>query len=145
MGWSITVSLSTTRTPVAFRRSEHLDHAESAVHLVRNAERGQVDTGAGFQNADTSGLPGGALGTAFTSTTSTFSEVADALRHKVRVSVDAERYSVASAVFAGNGLGTATVIDHTFYSVDLVGRPITVGHIVTINSLNALFAATSHT
>ena len=46
----------------------------------------QIDVGAGFQNADTSGLPGSGIGTAFTTTNDTFNEVADSLRHKVRVS-----------------------------------------------------------
>lgn len=91
----------------------------------------QVDTGAGFQNADTSGLPGGGIGTAFTTVAGTFAEVPDALRHKVEVKLDAETYNQASALFAfGNGLGRQTVLDRTFTSAELVGKPLTVGHFV---------------
>ena len=100
----------------------------------------QVDTGTGFVDADTSGLPGGALGKSFTTTTDTFAEVDDALRHKVRVSLDVEKYSAATAAFVGGGgLGTVTVLDQTFNSVDLVGRSLTVSQFVVSNSINAAF------
>ncbi len=108
----------------------------------------QIDTGSGFQNADTSGLPGAGIGTAFTTATSTFTEVADSLRHKVEVKLDAEIYSQASALFGlgGNGLGTTTVLDKTFNSVDLVGRPLTIGNFVNVSSLGSLaFSSTTTT
>jgi hypothetical protein len=93
----------------------------------------QIDTGSGFVNADTSGLVGGALGTGFTAATSTFAVIADTLRHKVEVKLDAEMYSPAGGAFGlGNGLSTTTVLDRTLNSVDLVGRPISVGAIVTV-------------
>src|SRR5262245_7023668 len=38
-------------------------------------------TGGGFVSADTSGLPGGVIGTAFTTVTNSFTQVADSLRH----------------------------------------------------------------
>ena len=96
-------------------------------------------TGAGFVNADSSNLPGGGIGTAFTTTTETFTEVADALRHKVRVKLDAETYSQIGALFGlGNGLSTATVLDRTFNSVDLVGRPLTIGNFVSQSAIGAL-------
>ena len=100
----------------------------------------QMETGAGFVNVDTSGLPGGGLGTAFTTVTDTFAEVDDALRDKVRVSLEVEKYNSAAAAFAGgNGLGTTTVLDQTFNSVDLVGRSLTVSQFVVSSSINAAF------
>lgn len=99
----------------------------------------QVDTGNGFQNADTSGLGGTAIGAAYTTATGTFTQVADSLRHKVEVKLDAETYSQIAAVFGvGDGLGTATVLDHTFNSVDLVGRPVTVGNFVSQGGIPGL-------
>ncbi len=96
----------------------------------------QIDVGAGLVDADTSGLPGGGIGTAFTTISSTFTEVPDNLRHKVRVTLDAETYSQSAAAFSAgaNGLTTATVLDRTFNSVDLVGRPLTVGQFVSDNN-----------
>src|SRR5262249_3339516 len=99
----------------------------------------QFDTGIGFQDADSSGLPGGGIGTAFTPATSTFTEVADNLRHKVEVKLNAESYLQASAALGGTtGLSTRPVLDQVFNSVDLVGRPLTVGHLVTDNTIASL-------
>ncbi|HXG11018.1 MAG TPA: transglutaminase domain-containing protein, partial [Gemmataceae bacterium] len=99
----------------------------------------QFDTGNGFQNADTSGLPGGGIGTAFTTTADTFAEVADGLRHKVEVKQDAETYTqFAAALGVGDGLSTATVLDLTFRTVDLVGHPLTVGNFVSTDGIPGL-------
>src|SRR5262249_21714460 len=104
-------------------------------------------TGTGFVNADTSGLPGGAIGTAFTTATSTFTQVADSLRHKVEVKLDAEIYAQAAAALGvSDGLSTTTVLDHTFNTVDLVGHPLTLGHFVDVNSTGSLvFASRTYT
>ncbi len=92
----------------------------------------QIDVGAGFQNADTSGLPGSAIGSAFTTTSGTFNEIANSLRHKMRISLEAETYSQVTAAFnGGTGLTTATVLDMTWNAVDLVGKPLSVAHFVT--------------
>ncbi|MBX9627736.1 MAG: transglutaminase family protein, partial [Gemmataceae bacterium] len=99
----------------------------------------QLDTGGGFVSADTSGLPGSGLGAAFTATSDTFAEVADGLRHKVGLKLNVEKYSSAGALFGfGNGLSTAPVLDRMFNTVDLVGRTLTVGHLVNEQSLGAL-------
>ena len=75
--------------------------------------------------------PAAAIGTAFTTINDTFNEVADALRHKVRISLDAETYGQATAAFGGStGLATAKVLDKTWNAVDLVGRPISVSQFV---------------
>ncbi|HEY2784103.1 MAG TPA: transglutaminase domain-containing protein [Fimbriiglobus sp.] len=108
----------------------------------------QIDTGAGFQDADTSGLPGGGIGTAFTTVAGTFTEVADNLRHKVEVKLDAEIYNSASALFGGlggNGLSTSTVLDQSFNTVDLIGRPLSIGNLVTQSALGGLVFSSSTT
>ena len=89
----------------------------------------RFDTGAGMQDADP--LLGGYGSGTFTAAQGTFAEVPDALREKTRVTLDAEIYSVADAAFGGTGLKTTTVLDQTFNDVDLVGKPITLGHFVS--------------
>ncbi|MEQ1825171.1 MAG: transglutaminase domain-containing protein, partial [Pirellula sp.] len=92
----------------------------------------QIDVGAGFLDADTSGLPGSGIGTSFTTTNDTFNEVADALRHKVRVSLEAETYSQAQGAFnGGNAITISRVLDRTWNAVDLVGKPLSVSQFVT--------------
>ncbi|MEO8270741.1 MAG: transglutaminase domain-containing protein, partial [Aureliella sp.] len=101
----------------------------------------QADTGLGFQNADSSGLPGGVFGTPFTIASNTFNEVADELRHKAQVSLEAEMYNSASALFGGlggGGFSTSTVLELKMNDVELVGRPITIGNFVVSSALNAL-------
>jgi hypothetical protein len=68
-------------------------------------------------------------GQTFTATTTTFDAVPPAEQHRVRVRVIAETFSQAGAMY-GFGLGTATVLDATYASADLVGRPLTLGHFV---------------
>jgi len=96
-----TVGYIPAGTPVADPANDTNLLAETRAHYWL-----QIDTGGGFQNADSSGLPGGGIGTAFTTATSTFGEVADSLRHKVQVKVDAEKYSQLSDV-QRRGLGGA--------------------------------------
>ena len=106
----------------------------------------QLDTGTGFVSADTSGLAGSGMGASFTTTTDTFAAVADGLRHKVRVKLDAETYNQAAALLgAGNGLGTTTVLDHTFNAVELVGKPLSVAHHISRNTAGFIFTATTNT
>jgi hypothetical protein len=77
--------------------------------------------------------------------TSHFSEVADNLRHKVEVQLNAEITSTASSLFGG-GLGTPTpVLDHTFNTVDLVGKPLAIGNFVNRSSGGFIFTATTTT
>src|SRR5262249_34200788 len=73
---------------------------------------------------------GAASGQTFTTKSGNFDDVPEALQHKVRIRVNAETYSQAGAVY-GFGLGTATVLDQTFDTVDLVDKPVTVGHFVS--------------
>jgi uncharacterized membrane protein len=101
------------------------------IAIARNHCWLQVDLGSGFQNADTSGFPGSGIGFAPAAVASTFNEVADALRHKVTVTLDAEVYSETQAAFnAGNGVSITRVLDRTWNAVELVGKPVTVAHFV---------------
>lgn len=76
-------------------------------------------------------------------TSDTFTEVADALRHKVRLSLEAETYRQAVAAFNGStGLTTATVLDKTWNAVELVGKPISVSQFVNeVNQGGAAFSS----
>ena len=71
-----------------------------------------------------------AIGQAFAAATGNFTDVPEAQQHKVRVRVTTETYSQAGALY-GFGLANSTVLDQTFDSVDLVDKPITVGHFVS--------------
>ncbi|WP_165074533.1 Ig-like domain repeat protein [Paludisphaera rhizosphaerae] len=102
----------------------------------------QLNTGSGFQNADPS-FASATIGAAFAAPTSTFAAVPDSLRHKVYLSVDREL--TQSDLFGGSFQSVATVLSDVFNTVELVGRPITLGHLVTSTSVGALFAATINT
>jgi hypothetical protein len=103
----------------------------------------QFDAGTGLVNADP--LMTATLGQSAASPTGTFTEVADALRSKTRIQVDAEIYSQAGALFGGSGLSTSTVLDLTFNDVSLVGRPLTIGNDVSTTGGGFVFTALSHT
>jgi transglutaminase-like putative cysteine protease/uncharacterized membrane protein len=97
----------------------------------------RFDPGSGMQDADPL-MAGATVGHAFTAPTGTFSEVADSLRAKTEVQLVAETYSQASALFGLSGLSTSVVLDQTFNDVDLVGRTLTFGNLVTTTGLSAL-------
>src|SRR5262249_44448901 len=91
----------------------------------------QFDVGATFQDIDTT-FANAQVGQTFTTATGTFTEVPDALRHKVTVRLKAETYNQATAAFGfSDGLSTTTVLNQTFNTVELVGRPITIGNFVS--------------
>lgn len=101
------------------------------IALARNHYWLQIDLGSGFQNADTSGFPGSGIGFAPAVVASTFDEIADAMRHKVTMTLDAEIYSETQTAFnAGNGVSITRVLDRTWNAVELVGKPVTVAHFV---------------
>lgn len=105
----------------------------------------QFDAGTGFQNADSS-FSGAAIGQTFTAVTATLNEVPDGLRHKVHIELDRELANTASALFNGGAtLSRETVLDVTFNSVELVGRPLSIGHFVQSNTLpSPVFSAVTH-
>ncbi len=104
----------------------------------------ELDTGSGFQDADPT-VPGATLGQAFTAVATTFTEVPDALRHKVEVSVDAETTTPLAGLFGASPEGRATVLDETFATVELAGKALAVGHFVDSVSLGGLFSSTTNT
>jgi uncharacterized membrane protein len=99
----------------------------------------QFDTGTGFQHADP--LLTGFIGIAATTAQSTFNLVPDNLREKTEITLQAEIYSQAGVAF-GLGLQTTTVLDATFNDVDLVGRPLTLGHFVASSAVGGLVFTT---
>jgi uncharacterized membrane protein len=103
----------------------------------------QFNTGSGFQDADPL-MPGATIGQTFTTSTGTFAEVADDLREKTEVQLNAEFYSPGIGGLGG-GLSTTTVLDQTFNDVDLVGHPLTVGNIVNQSSTGFIFTTTTNT
>ncbi len=106
----------------------------------------QADLGAGMQDLDTA-FAAGQLGQTFAPLAGTFAEVPDALRHKVTVRMDVETWSQAAAAFGvGGGLSTATVLEQTFNTAELVGRPLTIGHFVSAAAIGApVFASRTTT
>jgi hypothetical protein len=100
----------------------------------------QFDAGNGMTDADPL-MAGATVGHTFTAATGTFAAVADALRAKTEITLKAEIYDQAAGVFGGliggNGLTTTTVLDKTFNDVDLVGRPLTIGDLVSNSSTGA--------
>jgi uncharacterized membrane protein len=103
----------------------------------------QFDAGAGMTKAD----PEFAIltiGQSATTSANNFAEVADNLRYKVEVQYNVEIDSAGSSLFGGGPQAT-TVIDHTFNSVDLVGRPLTLGNFVKSNSGGFIFTTTTNT
>lgn len=97
----------------------------------------QFDAGAGLLNADTS-FANAALGQTFTAVADTFAEVPDALRHKLTLKLDRELANTASALFGGGAsLDRSTVLTATFNTLDLVGRPLSLGHFVQQDGLSA--------
>lgn len=96
----------------------------------------QFDVGGGLQDVDTTFSHAQAGQTFHAGAATTFAEVDDALRHKVRVKLEAETFSQLGAAFGlDGGFGTKTVLDETFNSVDLVGRPLSIGHFVSETSI----------
>lgn len=82
-------------------------------------------------------FPGTAAGTTFAAPATTFDAIPDAQRHTVRFRVVAETYSQAGAMY-GFGLGTATVLDRSFATADLVDKPVTFSHFVAQQTLPGL-------
>ncbi len=92
-----------------------------------------------------SAFPGASAGQTFAASSQNFTSIAANLRHQTRIRVETETYSQASAMF-GFGLGTATVLDRSFDSADLVDKAVSVSHFVNAFSPPALaIGATQNT
>lgn len=98
----------------------------------------EFDAGGGLTQADTS-LPDLQLGDAIATPLETFDDIPDSLSHKVVLKVSAETFTQAAAAFALNGgLGTTTVLERTFRTSSLVGRPLSIGQFVSSSALGGL-------
>jgi len=86
---------------------------------------------------------GATPGQVFGTVTTTFSVPPDALRQQVTLRLNAEIYSQAAAVLSEQGLGTTTVLQQTFFTDTLAGRPISVGNAVNQNTISALVISSS--
>ena len=95
----------------------------------------QFDAGSGFQDADPN-FAHAVIGDSFTTLETIVVEVPDQLRHKVTVRLERELAIPAISAFSGGSpLTYETVLDETFASVELVGRPLTLGHFVANDTI----------
>ncbi len=105
----------------------------------------QFNTGSGMTDADPL-MAGATIGQTFTTSTSTFTAVPANLEATTEVQLVAEIYSQASALFGlSSGLQDTTVLDQTFDDAELVGRPLTIGNLVTTTSVGFIIASTTNT
>ncbi len=81
---------------------------------------------------------GSQAGQTFGTQTGTFSAIPDAMRQQITLRLNAEMYSQASQAIAEAPLSTTTVLQQTFFTDTLAGKPITVGNLVNENAVSAL-------
>jgi hypothetical protein len=90
--------------------------------------------GLGWRDLDpcfTEALPGQTFHeTLFTDGTDRVAEVPDTLRHKVTMRVKVERSDMVASGAVWSGFSYSYPLEHTFNTVELVGRPVTLGHLV---------------
>ena len=119
-------------TPDGSEVSDPLQNAE-LLDEVRNHYWVQLDAGNGLEDADPTFA--GELGDTSASETESFSEVDDALRHSVTVRLERELATPAVGILTGGSpLDLETVLEQTFASAELVGKPLTIGHFVQSDS-----------
>lgn len=100
----------------------------------------ELDRGSGFVSADPS-FAGVALGTAPGARTGAFTEVAPSDRHQVRFALDIE---LKNLLVTGVPPREA-VLDETIPTVALVGRPVTIGNLVSSSgAADLVFSAIRH-
>ncbi|MEI2691379.1 MAG: transglutaminase domain-containing protein [Anaerolineae bacterium] len=73
-------------------------------------------------------------------------ELPDSVRHKVTISLKVEQYNVFSVIPGAVGLSAIQPLNQTFNTVELVGEPVTLGHLVSTDSSGGLvFTNYEHT
>lgn len=88
---------------------------------------------------------GATVNQTFATASQTFTSIPVNQRHTTRLRLEVETFTQAAAAF-GLGIGTATVLDRSFDSADLVDKPVTVSHFVNAFSPPALaIGATQNT
>jgi uncharacterized membrane protein len=101
----------------------------------------EFDDGSGFRPADPT-FRGAEIGQTFADAESTFVEVPDDMRHKVTVRVKAE----FTSSFPTAPPEIKIPLNETFNAVELVGKPLSIGHFVNSFSPPSLaFGAVTHT
>ncbi|HSN77821.1 MAG TPA: transglutaminase domain-containing protein, partial [Anaerolineae bacterium] len=65
-------------------------------------------------------------------------ELTDSLRHKVTLTLKVEQYNVFSVAPGSVGLSAIQPLNQTFATVELVGEPVTLGHLVSTDSSGGL-------
>lgn len=106
----------------------------------------QFNTGGGFQDADPT-FASATIGQTFTTSQGTFTEVSDQLRYKVTLRLNRELTTPAAGLLTG-GLSqdVITVLDVTFNTVELVGKPLSISHFVNRQALGTpVFASITNT
>ena len=102
----------------------------------------EYDDGSGWQAADPT-IPDAAVGQTFTANNAVFEEVNDSLRHKVTVRLKRELWNIFET---GQTPEAITTLEHTFNTVDTVGRPLSLGHFVNSDAQpGMIFATTTYT
>lgn len=124
---------------------EVADPADDTQLLSETKEHYWVQFGAGNTNVDPT-FPGATMGQTFATAQGAFTEVPDALRHKVTIHLNRELTLPGASLLTGGAAGgdLATVLDQTFNTVELVGRSLSLGHFVNSGSLGAIFTSVTH-
>lgn len=104
----------------------------------------QFDAGGGFQDADP-GFPDAQPGQRFAAVQETFAQVPAALRHTVTVRLVRELSLQLTALFGAPSQDRGTVLERTFPTSELVGRPLSVGHFVNTVTQGFVIGATTTT
>lgn len=104
----------------------------------------EMASGGAFQPADPT-VPAAVSGQSFAAAQALFAEVPDGLRHKVTLRLKREIANLFGGLFGGSVLDTATVLEHTFNTAALAGKPLSVGHFVNRSTLGFVLSATTTT
>lgn len=118
-------------------------------NLIAEASRHYwVEYGPAFTALDPA-FPQARPGDTFAAAVERFAEVPDVLRHKVTLRLKAELRGQLTSLFSYGGafpIEPKTVLDHTFTAVELVGKPVSIGHFVnTWNHSAVVFNLTRYT
>ena len=100
---------------------ETIDHWWVQAYLP---DRGWTDLDPSFAEAQ----PGETFYDSLVAGTDLIAELPDSQRHKVTISIKVEDYHPLN--IASNGLQSSYPLRHTFNVVELVGRPVSLGHVV---------------
>ncbi|MGE0681464.1 MAG: PKD domain-containing protein [Candidatus Binatia bacterium] len=96
----------------------------------------QFNAGNGFRDADPT-FVGAAIGQTFTSLGGSFNEVPDNLRHTVTVRLKRELTLPLTGLFGVPSQDIATVLNETFPTVTAVGKPLSIGHLVSRSGIGS--------